>query len=137
MLEESACYLHYFICRAVKLFPIEKIYQILLINFSWVIFLTHFWPYSIPLYVPIPYLLKTPENQGFSGVFREYKMGPLARNGLKNKIPDTNKKIKTLSCLIFFKVITKSKSVKYQEVSKMVLIVRKIRDLSGNFCLRS
>ena len=26
--------------------------------------------------------LKTPENQSFSGVFRGYKMSPLARNGL-------------------------------------------------------
>ena len=32
--------------------------------------------------VPILYPLKTPENQRFSGVFRGYKMGTLARNGL-------------------------------------------------------
>ena len=31
--------------------------------------------------VPILYLLKTPENQRFPGVFRRYKMGTLARNG--------------------------------------------------------
>ena len=33
--------------------------------------------------VPILYPLKTPENQRFFGVFRGYKMGTLARNGLK------------------------------------------------------
>ena len=32
---------------------------------------------------PILYPLKTPENLWFSGVFREYKMGTLARNRLK------------------------------------------------------
>ena len=32
--------------------------------------------------VSILYPLKTPENQRFSGVFRGYKMGTLARNGL-------------------------------------------------------
>ena len=31
---------------------------------------------------PILYPLKTPENLWFSGVFRGYKMGTLARNGL-------------------------------------------------------
>ena len=34
--------------------------------------------------VSILYPLKTPENQRFSGIFRGYKMGTLARNGLKN-----------------------------------------------------
>ena len=41
--------------------------------------------------VPILYPLKTPENQRFSGVFRGYKMGTLARNGLnvhRNYIPN-------------------------------------------------
>ena len=33
--------------------------------------------------VPILYPLKTPENQRFSGVFRGYNMGILARNGLQ------------------------------------------------------
>ena len=33
----------------------------------------------VPFYTP----LKTPENQRFFGVFRRYKMGTLARNGLK------------------------------------------------------
>ena len=33
--------------------------------------------------VPILYHLKIPENLWFSGVFRGYKMGSLARNGLK------------------------------------------------------
>ena len=32
--------------------------------------------------VPILYPLKPPENLWFSGVFRGYKMGTLARNGL-------------------------------------------------------
>ena len=32
--------------------------------------------------VPILYPMKTPENQRFFGVFRRYKMGILARNGL-------------------------------------------------------
>ena len=32
--------------------------------------------------VPILYPLKTPENLWFSGVFRWYKIGTLARNGL-------------------------------------------------------
>ena len=35
--------------------------------------------------VPILYPPKTPENQRFSGVFRGYKMGTLARNGLNNR----------------------------------------------------
>ena len=33
--------------------------------------------------VPILYPLKTPENLWFSSVFRGYKMGKLARNGLE------------------------------------------------------
>ena len=33
--------------------------------------------------VSILYPLKTPENLWFSGVFRGYKMGTLARNGLR------------------------------------------------------
>ena len=33
--------------------------------------------------VPILYPLRTPENFWFSGVFRGYKMGTLARNGLR------------------------------------------------------
>ena len=33
--------------------------------------------------VPILYPLKTPENLWFSGVFRGYKIGTLARNGLR------------------------------------------------------
>ena len=37
---------------------------------------------SVLANVPISYVLKTPENQRFSGVFRGYKMGTLARNGL-------------------------------------------------------
>ena len=32
--------------------------------------------------IPILYPLKIPENVRFSGVFRGYKMGKLARNGL-------------------------------------------------------
>ena len=36
--------------------------------------------------VPILYHLKTPENLWFSGVFREYKMRTLARNGLIGKL---------------------------------------------------
>ena len=42
---------------------------------------TAFNPYLAS--VPILYPLKTPENLWFSGVFRGYKMGTLARNGLK------------------------------------------------------
>lgn len=38
--------------------------------------LTHFW-----LMFQFLHPLKTPENQRFSGVFRGYKMGALARNG--------------------------------------------------------
>ena len=34
------------------------------------------------LYPPPPPSLKTPENQRFSGAFKGYKMGTLARNGL-------------------------------------------------------
>ena len=34
--------------------------------------------------VPILYPLKTPENQRFPGIFRGYKMGTLARYGLKD-----------------------------------------------------
>ena len=36
--------------------------------------------------VPILYPLKTPENMWFSGVFRRYKIGTFARNGLKKSI---------------------------------------------------
>ena len=36
--------------------------------------------------IPILYPLKTSENQRFSGVFRDYKMGTLARNGLMSGI---------------------------------------------------
>ena len=43
--------------------------------------LTDFWP-MFPFYTP----LKTPENLWFSGVFRWYKMGTLARNGLISKL---------------------------------------------------
>ena len=32
--------------------------------------------------IPILYPLKTPENLWFSGVFRRYEMGTLAKNGL-------------------------------------------------------
>ena len=38
--------------------------------------LTHFWP-MFPFHP-----LKTPENQRFSGIFRGYKIGTLAKNGL-------------------------------------------------------
>ena len=44
-----------------------------------VIIFTHFWP-IFPFYNP----LKTPEYHRFSGVFKGYKMGALARNGLIN-----------------------------------------------------
>ena len=40
--------------------------------------------------VPILYPLNTPENLWFSGVFREYKMETLARNGLNKKKNETN-----------------------------------------------
>ena len=40
--------------------------------------------------VPILYRMKTPENLWFSGVFRGYKMGALARNGVKNCMSLTN-----------------------------------------------
>ena len=33
--------------------------------------------------VPILFPLKTPENQRFSGVLRRFKIGTLARNGLR------------------------------------------------------
>ena len=39
--------------------------------------LTHFWQ-MFPFHTP----LKTPENQRFSSVFREYEMGTLNKNGL-------------------------------------------------------
>ena len=37
---------------------------------------------SVLANAPISYVLKTPENLWFSGVFRGYRMGTLARNGL-------------------------------------------------------
>ena len=43
--------------------------------------------------VPILYPLKTPENQRFSGAFRGYKMGTMARNGLNFTLT-----IKSSSC---------------------------------------
>ena len=39
-----------------------------------------------PVSVPILYPLKTPENLWFSGVFMAYKMGTLARSGLRKLI---------------------------------------------------
>ena len=39
-----------------------------------------------PAKIPILHPLKTPENQRFSGVFRGYKMGTLAGNGLKKNM---------------------------------------------------
>ena len=36
--------------------------------------------------VSILYSLKTPENKRFFGIFRGYKMGRFARNGLRQKI---------------------------------------------------
>ena len=60
--------------------------------------LTHFWP-MFPFYTP----LKTPENQRFSGVFRGYKMGTLARNGLKNTKAMTEGVFHFVSC--YFHVI--------------------------------
>ena len=36
--------------------------------------------------VPILYSLKTTENLRFSGIFREYKMGILARSGLSQNV---------------------------------------------------
>ena len=51
--------------------------------------------------VPILYPLKTPENQRFSGVFREYKMRTLARDGLIN----THLKKKIGHNLLFFEII--------------------------------
>ena len=47
--------------------------------------------------VPILYPLKTPENQRFSGVFRGYKMGKLARNGLMQSKKKLNLKIPNFS----------------------------------------
>ena len=42
---------------------------------------------------PILYPLKALENQRFSGVFREYKMGTLARNGLRSAQPSVARRI--------------------------------------------
>ena len=44
---------------------------------------------SFLINVPIFYPLKTPENPWFSGVYRRYRMGTLAKNGLK-LLCDTN-----------------------------------------------
>ena len=41
---------------------------------------------TFPVNVPILYLLKTPENQSFSGVFMVYKMRTLARSGFNVKV---------------------------------------------------
>ena len=46
--------------------------------------------------VPILYPLKIPENQRFSGVFRGYKMGPLAGNGLIDFFPPIHEIISTI-----------------------------------------
>ena len=43
-----------------------------------------------PANVPILYPLKTPENQRFSGIFRGYKMGTLAGNGLNIRKNEKN-----------------------------------------------
>ena len=52
---------------------------------SEVFMLTHFLP-IFPFYTP----LKTPENIRISGVFRWYKMGTLAKNGLKSSYHNFN-----------------------------------------------
>ena len=54
-----------------KSIPAKKFVQIHLLK------LTHFWP-MFPFYTP----WKQQKTKGFSGVFRGYKMGKLARNGL-------------------------------------------------------
>ena len=51
--------------------------------------------------VLIFYLLKTPENQRFSGVFRGYKLGTLARNGLTDDDSIDNFGHVVAICLIF------------------------------------
>ena len=57
--------------------------------------------YHIYLYINDPFLaknshfippLKAPENQTFSGVFRGYKMGTFARNGLVQSINRSSNK---------------------------------------------
>ena len=56
--------------------------------------------------VPILYPLKTPKKQRFSGVFKGYKVGTLARNGLKNVIyVDKHCQI-FLNCLILVTRVT-------------------------------
>ena len=54
----------------------------LLVILSSRVAVTHFWP-MFPFYT-LP--LKTPENQRFSVVFRGYKMGTFAKNGLTSKL---------------------------------------------------
>ena len=56
--------------------------------------------------VPILYPLKTPENQRFSGVFRGYKMGTLARNGLR--MLRRSLWLKTTVLLVFFMLLVRS-----------------------------
>ena len=57
--------------------------------------------------VPILYPLKTPENQRFSGVFREHKMGILARNELRSLVEKFDKLSWTLFLSIYciFKIL--------------------------------
>ena len=51
-------------------------------------------PYINPFlaYVPILYPLETPENLWFSGVFKGYKMGTLAKNGLISELKSFHSK---------------------------------------------
>ena len=55
-------------------------------DFSRKIFLMLHCGNLFPANVPILYPLETPENQRFSGVFRGYKMGTLAGNGLTDEV---------------------------------------------------
>ena len=47
--------------------------------------------------VPLLYPLKTPENHWFSGVFRGYKIGTLARNRSKYQIANFGKTLSSLN----------------------------------------
>ena len=60
-------------------------------------------PYINPFlaYVPILYPLETPENLWFSGVFRGYKMGTLARNGLISELKSFHSKSEDSSQFFF------------------------------------
>ena len=81
--------------------------------------------------VPILYHLKIPENLWFSAVFREYKMGTLARNGLSLKYFFRNSKLNSLTHLYNFKNVKNTRGGVLLLVKLQVVQSQPYRHLEG------